>query len=74
MTDRKKPGVVFWAAVVVVCLPALYVASFGPVARPVPRRPQGPARQSPDRSTTALKVHDFGVVEDLDSVISDPAP
>jgi hypothetical protein len=28
--DRKKPGVAFWATVVVVCLPILYVASFGP--------------------------------------------
>ncbi len=31
MTSRKKPGVAFWATVVVVCLPLLYVASFGPV-------------------------------------------
>jgi hypothetical protein len=30
MTDRKKPGVAFWATVVVVCLPLLYVLSFGP--------------------------------------------
>ena len=29
MTDRKKPGVAFWATVVVVCM-MLYVASFGP--------------------------------------------
>jgi hypothetical protein len=32
--DRKKPGVVFWAAVVV-CLPLLYVLSIGPVCRMV---------------------------------------
>jgi hypothetical protein len=31
MTDRKKPGVAFWATVVVVGLPLLYVLSFGPV-------------------------------------------
>jgi hypothetical protein len=30
MTDRKKPGVAFWATVVLVCLPLLYIASFGP--------------------------------------------
>jgi len=30
MTDRNKPGVVFWGTVVVVALPFLYVASFGP--------------------------------------------
>jgi hypothetical protein len=31
MTDRKKPGVAFWVTVVVVvCLPLLYVLSFGP--------------------------------------------
>ncbi|MGE5191994.1 MAG: hypothetical protein ACM3U2_05785 [Deltaproteobacteria bacterium] len=30
MTDRKKPGMAFWATVVVVCLPLLYVLSFGP--------------------------------------------
>jgi len=29
MTDRKKPGVAFWATVVLVAL-VLYVASFGP--------------------------------------------
>jgi hypothetical protein len=29
MTSRKKPGVAFWATVVVVVI-ALYVASFGP--------------------------------------------
>jgi hypothetical protein len=29
MTDRKKPGVPFWATVIVVVL-LLYVASFGP--------------------------------------------
>ncbi len=29
-TDRKKPGVAFWATVVVVCLPLLYVLSVGP--------------------------------------------
>ncbi len=29
MTDRKKPGLAFWATVVVV-VPILYVASFGP--------------------------------------------
>jgi hypothetical protein len=28
--DRKKPGVAFWATVVVVGLPLLYVLSFGP--------------------------------------------
>jgi hypothetical protein len=28
--DRKKPGVAFWASVAVVCLPLLYVLSFGP--------------------------------------------
>ena len=27
---RKKPGVAFWATVVVVCLPIAYVLSFGP--------------------------------------------
>jgi hypothetical protein len=30
VTDRKKPGVAFWASVVVVVLPLLYVLSFGP--------------------------------------------
>src|SRR5882672_7949859 len=30
MTDRKKPGVAFWATVVVVAMPLLYVLSFGP--------------------------------------------
>ena len=30
MTDPKKPGVAFWATVVVVCLPIAYVLSFGP--------------------------------------------
>jgi hypothetical protein len=30
MTDRKKPGVTFWATVVVASLPLLYVLSFGP--------------------------------------------
>jgi hypothetical protein len=30
MTDRKKPGWAFWAVVVLVALPVLYVASFGP--------------------------------------------
>ena len=30
--DRKKPGVAFWATVVVVCLPLLYLGSFGPAA------------------------------------------
>src|SRR5262245_45043497 len=27
---RNKPGVAFWATVVVVCLPLLYTLSFGP--------------------------------------------
>jgi hypothetical protein len=31
MTDRKKPGLAFWATVMVACLmPILYVLSFGP--------------------------------------------
>jgi hypothetical protein len=30
MTDRKKPGVAFWATVMVASLAALYVLSFGP--------------------------------------------
>ena len=30
MTNRKKPGVAFWATVVVVVVPLLYVMSFGP--------------------------------------------
>jgi hypothetical protein len=30
MTARKRPGVAFWATVVVVCLPIAYVLSFGP--------------------------------------------
>ena len=31
MTSRKKPGVAFWASVLVVCLmPILYILSFGP--------------------------------------------
>jgi hypothetical protein len=29
-SDRKKPGVALWATVVVMCLPILYVLSFGP--------------------------------------------
>ena len=37
MTPRKKPGMVFWATVVVVCLPLLYVASFGPACWAVGR-------------------------------------
>jgi hypothetical protein len=28
--SRNKPGVAFWATVVVVCLPIAYVLSFGP--------------------------------------------
>jgi hypothetical protein len=28
--DPKKPGVAFWASMAVVCLPLLYVLSFGP--------------------------------------------
>src|SRR5262245_26156524 len=31
MTDRKKPGVAFWATVVVVVLLVAYPLSFGPV-------------------------------------------
>jgi len=31
MNDRKKPGVAFWATMVVVCLPIAYLLSFGPV-------------------------------------------
>ena len=30
MTDRKKPGVAFWATVVLVVVLTLYVLSFGP--------------------------------------------
>jgi hypothetical protein len=30
MSDRKKPGVAFWATAVVVCLPVLYILSIGP--------------------------------------------
>jgi len=30
MTSRKNPGVAFWATAIVVCLPLLYVLSFGP--------------------------------------------
>jgi hypothetical protein len=30
MSDHRKPGVAYWATVVVVCLPLLYVLSFGP--------------------------------------------
>jgi hypothetical protein len=30
MTDRKKPGVAFWASVVVVVVLVLYPLSFGP--------------------------------------------
>jgi uncharacterized membrane protein YhaH (DUF805 family) len=37
MTDRKKPGVAFWATVVLVALVA-YVASFGPAVWLVARR------------------------------------
>jgi hypothetical protein len=29
MTDLKKPGVAFWATVAIVCLPLLYVLSYG---------------------------------------------
>ena len=32
MTDRKKPGVGFWATVVVVTKPLLYGLSIGPAA------------------------------------------
>ena len=32
MIDRKKPGVAFWATVMVVLVPALYVASLFPIA------------------------------------------
>jgi hypothetical protein len=32
MTDRKKPGVAFWATVVVVVVLVGYPLSFGPVA------------------------------------------
>jgi hypothetical protein len=32
MTSRKKPGVAFWATLVVVGLPLLYVLSFSPAA------------------------------------------
>jgi hypothetical protein len=34
MTDRKKPGVAFWATVVVVSLPLLYVASYMVLVEP----------------------------------------
>jgi hypothetical protein len=30
MTTRKHPSVAFWATVVAVCLPLIYVLSFGP--------------------------------------------
>jgi hypothetical protein len=30
MTDLKRPGVAFWAAVVVVAVPVLYLLSAGP--------------------------------------------
>jgi hypothetical protein len=33
MNDRKKPGVAFWATVVVVVGLALYLLSFGPASR-----------------------------------------
>src|SRR5438045_1695812 len=39
--DRKKPGVAFWATVVVVALPMLYVLSMGPVCRWYSRSPRG---------------------------------
>jgi hypothetical protein len=42
MADRKKPGVAFWATVVVVGL-ALYILSFGPFSSVRPRMP-GPIR------------------------------
>jgi hypothetical protein len=31
MTGRKKPGVAFWATVVVVVVPVLYLLSVGPI-------------------------------------------
>jgi hypothetical protein len=37
--DRNKPGVAFWATVVVVGLPLLYVLSFGPACWLAIRRP-----------------------------------
>ena len=48
MTCRKKPGVAFWATVVVV-VPWFYIASFGParaayVHRRVPEWTYGPMR------------------------------
>jgi hypothetical protein len=33
MPSRKKPGVAFWATVVLVALPLLYFASVGPMVR-----------------------------------------
>jgi hypothetical protein len=44
MTSRKKPGVAFWATVVVVVI-ALYVASLGPACWLTDRQalPHGPA-------------------------------
>jgi hypothetical protein len=33
MTDRKKPGWAFWTTMILVSLPVLYVASWGPVCK-----------------------------------------
>ncbi len=41
MIDRKKPGVAFWATVLLVGLPLLYVASFGPACWTVSRADAG---------------------------------
>src|SRR6516165_8044831 len=38
-TDRKKPGVAFWATVVVVCLPALYVGAYCWMVEPLEIHP-----------------------------------
>ena len=35
MTDRKKPGWAFWATVVAVAFPVLYVAGYSLTVRPI---------------------------------------
>lgn len=59
MASPKKSGMAFWATVVVVCLPILYVASFGPACWITSRIPDG------DRAALVLYVP---ILPDLVSV------
>ena len=69
--DRNKPGVAFWATVVVVVVPILYVVSFGPacwlgdrkvIPESIPRFVYRPlarflVRYCPDQAGTAMAAY-----------------